>query len=215
MDSARAGVDAASSATLAREAVRRRLAPVEQAAESEVRALMDATLTLMREAGTPRAPRVADIVSAAGLSNDAFYRYFASKDALLAAIVEDGARRLVEHVRHQVDKATDPREQLRAGIAAIMKQAVDPDIAAATRAVLGNIAQPPVGDSSGWTRVVDELVGVFRDPVARLGSSEPDRQARMVGTLAMATMQYFLWHAEAPPGDEVDGLMTVFLGGIA
>jgi AcrR family transcriptional regulator len=215
MDPATAAVGRTDAVTLAGVAVRRRLAPVEQVAESEVRELMDATLRLMREAGTLRPPRVADIVAAAGLSNDAFYRYFASKDALLAAIVEDGARRLVEHVGHQVAKEAEPQEQLRAGIAAIMKQASDPDVAATTRAVLGNIAQPSVGASDGWMHVVDELVGIFREPVARLGSSDPDRHARVVGTLAMATMQYFLWHADALPGDEVDGLLTVLLGGIA
>ena len=41
--------------------------------------------------GTTSRPRVADIVAEAGLSNDAFYRHFASKDALVAALVEDGA----------------------------------------------------------------------------------------------------------------------------
>lgn len=36
----------------------------------------------------------ADIVAAAGLSNDTFYRHVSSKDALVAAILEDGAERL-------------------------------------------------------------------------------------------------------------------------
>ena len=60
---------------------------------SEVRRLLDAALEVMRQGGTASRPRVADIVAAAGLSNDAFYRHFPSKDALVAALLEDGAER--------------------------------------------------------------------------------------------------------------------------
>ena len=56
---------------------------------SEVRRLLDAALTVMRERGTTSRPRVADIVGAAGLSNDAFYRHFSSKDALVTAKMAD------------------------------------------------------------------------------------------------------------------------------
>src|SRR5260370_42613773 len=116
--------------TLADRAVDRRLAPTQELAESDVRALMDAGLALLRTAAPGRSPRVADIVAAAGLSNDAFYRYFASKDDLVAAVVEDGSRRLLKYVRHQMAKGDDAAARLRLGIDAIMKQATDPDVAA-------------------------------------------------------------------------------------
>ena len=58
--------------------------------------------------GTTSRPRVADIVAAAGLSNDAFYRHFASKDALVAAILEDGTARLRSYLDHQMAKARRP-----------------------------------------------------------------------------------------------------------
>ena len=51
----------------------------------EVRRLLDAALAVMRAGGPDARARVADIVAAAGLSNDAFYRHFPSKDALVAA----------------------------------------------------------------------------------------------------------------------------------
>jgi hypothetical protein len=41
---------------------------------SEVRRLLDAALRVMGEQGTTARARVADIVAAAGLSNEAFYR---------------------------------------------------------------------------------------------------------------------------------------------
>jgi AcrR family transcriptional regulator len=70
--------------------------------ESEVRRLLDAALEVMRQGGTTSRARVADIVAAAGLSNDAFYRHFPSKDALVAALLEDGAERLASYVAHQM-----------------------------------------------------------------------------------------------------------------
>ncbi|MFR9768406.1 helix-turn-helix domain-containing protein [Nocardia sp. SC052] len=50
-----------------------------------VRKLVDAALTVISAAGTTGRPRVTDIVAAAGLSNDACYRHFPSKDALVAS----------------------------------------------------------------------------------------------------------------------------------
>src|SRR5690606_5850001 len=71
---------------------------------SEVRRLLDAGLQVMRACGTASRPRVADVVAAAGLSNDAFYRHFPSKDALVVAIIEDGAERLRSYLAHQMSK---------------------------------------------------------------------------------------------------------------
>src|SRR5437660_5249790 len=66
--------------------------------ESEVRRLLDAALEVIAKHGTAARARVADIVAAAGLSNDAFYRHFPSKDALVCAIIEDGTQRLASYV---------------------------------------------------------------------------------------------------------------------
>src|SRR5260370_40984062 len=129
--------------TLADRSGARRLAPAQELAETDVRALMDAGLALLRTEAPGRSPRVADIVAAAGLSNDAFYRYFASKDDLVAAIVEDGSRRLVTYVRHQMAQGDDAAARLRLGIEAIMKQAPGPDVAARNRHLVGP-ATPPL-----------------------------------------------------------------------
>jgi AcrR family transcriptional regulator len=65
-------------------------------------------------------PRVADIVAAAGLSNDAFYRHFPSKDALVAALLEDGAERLAQYTAHQMSKETSPEDQVRRWVEAVL-----------------------------------------------------------------------------------------------
>ena len=105
--------------TPAQEALARR----EAAYAEEVRRLLDAALGVMRECGTASRPRVADIVAAAGLSNDAFYRHFRSKDALVAALVDDGALRLRSYLDHQMAKASTPDAQVRRWVEGVMSQA--------------------------------------------------------------------------------------------
>src|SRR2546421_328160 len=100
---------------------------------SEVRRLLDAGLDVMRACGTASRPRVSDIVTAAGLSNDAFYRHFASKDAPVAAILEDGRERLTGYLIHKLAKEATPEGKERRWVEGILSQATDDDIASATR----------------------------------------------------------------------------------
>ena len=106
----------------------------------------------MRRCGTTSRPRVADIVAAAGLSNDAFYRHFPSKDALVAALLEDGTARLTSYLTHQMDKEADPADRVRRWVEGVLSQA-DEDIAATTLAVLWNGGslgpEPQSGSGSG------------------------------------------------------------------
>ena len=106
--------------------------------EAEVRRLLDAALDVVRRCGTTKRARVADIVAAAGVSNDAFYRYFPSKDALFAAILEDGTERLQSYLAHQMAKEATPEGQVRRWVEGVLAQAADEDIAATTLAVLWN-----------------------------------------------------------------------------
>ncbi len=69
----------------------------------EVRRLIDAAYAVMRESGDIE-PRVGDVVKAAGLSNQAFYRHFASKDALLLAVLTDGRQRLLGTLTARMDR---------------------------------------------------------------------------------------------------------------
>src|SRR5262245_33355593 len=98
----------------------------------EVRRLIDAAFVVMRTSGDIE-PQVRDIVKVAGLSNQAFYRHFASKDALMVAVLADGRRQLVEHLQKRLGAAKDPREQLRRWITGVLAQARDPEAADATR----------------------------------------------------------------------------------
>ena len=72
------------------------------------RALLDASIPLLREGG-PEALTLRAVARAAGVSQTAPYRHFADRAALVAAVAEDGFRRL--HAR-LVDAATAPARTL-------------------------------------------------------------------------------------------------------
>lgn len=199
--------------TLAERAVRRRLAEVEEVAQSDVRALMDAGLSLMIESGGGRGPRVVDIVAAAGLSNDSFYRYFASKDALVQAIVDQGARTVVRYVRHRITEAADPADQLRAGVAAIMKQASDAELAGKTRTVLSNSMTMSPESTHVSVSLVDSLAELFTAPATALGAADPARTAKIIASAAIARMQYYLFSGVTPSDDDLDHLTAFLLAG--
>src|SRR5262245_41111008 len=78
---------------------------------AEARRLIDAAFVVMRREGTID-PGVRAVVQEAGLSNQAFYRHFASKDALLLAVLADGQRQLVAHLTSRVGTASDPKQQV-------------------------------------------------------------------------------------------------------
>ena len=91
----------------------RTLAEREAGYSAEVRRLLDAGREVMRRKGTGKRATVAEIIAEAALSNEAFYRHFPSKDALVAAILDDGTQRLRSYLAHQMAKDADPARQLR------------------------------------------------------------------------------------------------------
>ncbi|MGW1782523.1 TetR/AcrR family transcriptional regulator [Streptomyces sp. NPDC002143] len=181
----------------------------------EVEALMDAGLALM-VASDGRRPRVADIVTAAGSSNDAFYRCFDGKDALVEAIVMRGARTVVGYVRRRMGRVVDagPEAQLRAGLTALVRQASDAELARQTRAVLANAtgAAPHAGHVD--VVLVDALAALFAQPAAELGAGDPLRAARTTAAAAVASLQYWLFTEEVPRPAEVEHLVGFLLAGV-
>ncbi len=154
--------------------VRRTLAKREDQYASEVRRLLDAALEVIRRCGTSSRPRVADIVAEAGLSNEAFYRHFHSKDALVTAILEDGGERLRSYLDHQLAKESTPEGQVRRWVRGVLSQA-DKDIAATTLAVLWNASALGGGPAAGRH---------FAERAALLPAARTVRGPRQHGTRA-------------------------------
>jgi AcrR family transcriptional regulator len=189
------------------------LAKREAAYADEVRRLLDAGLDVMRRCGTTSRPRVADIVAAAGLSNDAFYRHFRSKDALVAALVDDGALRLRSYLDHQMAKATSPEEQVRIWVEGVMSQA-EGEVAATTLAVIWN------GDSVNASAPGREAAntapaGLLAEPFAALGSARPELDAALVAHAVFGRLAELLWQGAHADRAEVDHLVAFCLGAVS
>jgi len=112
---------------------------------------------------------VADIVATAGVSNDAFYRHFASKDALVGAILEDEMIRLASYLSHQMAKESTPEDKVRRWVEGVLSQATDDDIASTTLAVLWNAGSVGSGFGAGPLSASTPLSKLMRDLFALLG----------------------------------------------
>jgi AcrR family transcriptional regulator len=178
---------------------------------TEVRRLLDAGLEVMRACGTSSRPRVADIVTAAGLSNEAFYRHFASKDLLVAALFEDGAERLTSYLAHQMAKEPTPEGQLRRWVEGILSQADDDEVAATTLAVMWNAGSVGAELESGPPSTTAPLAALVRDPLERLGSRRPDLDATLVAHAVVGRLTDHLWSRTRPPSDDTDHLVAFCL----
>jgi AcrR family transcriptional regulator len=164
---------------------------------SEIRRLLDAGLDVMRRCGTASSPRVSDIVAAAGLSNDAFYRHFGSKQVLVAAIIDDGSSRLASYLAHQMEKAPTAAGRVAAWVEGVMSQAADEEIASSTLAVLWN------GATIGGNTTAP-LAALLSEPFATLGSTDPDADAALCAHAAVGVLSDFLWSETKPTRAQID-----------
>jgi AcrR family transcriptional regulator len=176
----------------------------------EVRRLLDAALEAMRQCGTTSHPRVADIVAAAGLSNDAFYRYFPSKDALVGALLDDGANRLQSYLAHQMEKERTPEAQVRRWVEGVLSQA-DDEIAETTLAVLYNSGGVAEGQAAGRHFASGPLARLLHQPFAALGNDDPDFAASFVAHAVLGSLSDHLWDRTKPARGELDHLVDLCL----
>lgn len=181
--------------------------------EIQVRRLLDAGLELLVARGTSEAVRVADIVAATGLSNKAFYRYFASKDDLVAAIVDDGARRAESYLRHQMGKQATAVGRLTALIEGYLGQATDPTVSAATRAVLSQSMRSRDVAGAASRSALCMLTGLAEGPLRDLGVAHPDRSARLLALTLSGATQDLLWHNNLAAPHEVAYVVEYCLAG--
>lgn len=174
----------------------RALADRHQTLTAEIRALLDAALVVMQRADTID-PKVTDIVRESGLSNQAFYRHFDGKDALLLALLADGRDRLARTIERRMTRATSPDDRVRAWVGAVLDQARDPNAAAATRPFVANGERLALEYPIEVARSRDQLV----EPLAAtVGATN----ARAVYHVAMGAVHDALATRRVPTRREVD-----------
>lgn len=178
----------------------------------EVRRLLEAGREVMRRGGTARRARVADIVAAAGLSNDAFYRHFNSKDELVTAILDDGTERLKSYLAHQMSKDSTAEARIRRWVEGILAQAVDEDSAATTLAVLWNAG---AGQRPAPTSASAPLATLLHEPFAELGSSDPQLDASLAGRAVVGRLADHLWAGTRPTDAETEHITGFLLRAVS
>jgi AcrR family transcriptional regulator len=191
----------AESPSLRELAVDRALGSVSRAYTDHVDRLIAAGLEVMQRCGTTRQPTVAEIIAEAGSSNVSFYRHFASKEQLVAAIVEAGTTRLGEHLKEQMAKEIDAEARVRRWIEGTLAQARG-NVAKSTRAVLWNGDQLTdrsrrVGNGGGI------LAELLFEPLRDLGVVDPVRSAILINHAVVGRTLDFLWADVAPTDEEV------------
>ena len=194
--------------------VRRSLAKREGEYAGEVRRLLDAALELMQRCGTTSRPRVADIVAAAGLSNDAFYRHFRSKDDLVNALLDDGAERLRGYLSHQMAKGRTPEARVRRWVEGVLAQA-DGDVATATLAVLWNGSGADGGQAAGRHFAAAPLASLLREPFTELGSDAPELDAALAAHATLGLLSDCLWRGSSPNRGETDRVIEFCLRAVS
>ncbi|MCZ8316928.1 TetR/AcrR family transcriptional regulator [Phreatobacter sp.] len=91
------------------------------------RTILDAAARILRHNGT-KATTLRDIAAAVGIKAGSIYYHFASKDAIVAAVMNDGVERVHETVTRALEglpRTAGPAERLEAAIAAHLHALLD------------------------------------------------------------------------------------------
>lgn len=194
------------------QAVDRALDHRHREATDEVERILAAAVDVMDQMA-PEAPRVGDIVAAAGSSKKTFYRYFTGKDELLLAVMERGIGMVSSYLEHQLAKEVRPADKIARWVEGVLAQVADPHLISMSRAVIAQMS------TSAQAGPVNDIMAPMRDllvdPVAALGSDDPDRDAEAVFQLTMATMRRYVGSGTAPGPDDIGHLVRFCLRGLA
>ena len=199
--------------TLAQELAEKAVAGRLESYAGEVRRLLDAAYAVMARTGDID-PRVGDIVKEAGLSNQAFYRHFAGKDALLVAVLDDGQRRLVETLERRMRRVEPGAPRVRAWIEGVLEQARNADAAENTRPFAINGVRLSDRFPAETAASFERLLAPLRDAIADAGG-DAVRDTAAVREIAMGTMHRFLVERRTPSRADVEHVVRFSLAGLA
>ena len=199
--------------TLAHELAEKAVAGRLESYAGEVRRLLDAAYAVMARTGDID-PRVGDIVKEAGLSNQAFYRHFAGKDALFVAVLDDGQRRLVETLERRMQRAEPGTPRVRAWIEGVLEQARNPEAAKNTRPFAINGVRLNDRFPTEAAASKERLIAPLRDAIVDAGGDRV-RDTAAVHELAMGTMNRFLVERRTPGPADIAHVVRFALAGLA
>jgi AcrR family transcriptional regulator len=201
------------------QAIDRSLEGRREAARQEIERLVSAAFRVIERTGHLE-PKVSEILAEAGLSNQAFYRHFAGKHALLVALLDEGIRGLADYLAARMAEAPDPITAIRAWIRGMAAQALDPSGARASRPFAlarGRLAEAfPSEIAESEHRVTAPL----RDALEQARASQtlpavvPEADAESLYHLMMGWVEARLIEGRIPDAHEVERLESFALAGL-
>ena len=204
---------------LADRAVERTVAGRRAEYGQEMRRIVDSTFSLIERTGSLE-PSMREILAETGLSTQAFYRYFASKDELMLALLDEGRRRLVETLQRRLSRSNDPSGQIRAWIEGVVAQAGNAAAAARTRPwVLSEQRLAELFPQQQHTSV-ELLLDLLSEPIGHLQGTKRQelldtaRAASMVYQLTFAVLRSHLVAGTKPDARETEVLVAFCLRGV-
>ena len=193
--------------TLARRAIDRSVGSRQEAYVDEMDRVVDATYRLIERTGTVD-PSMRHILRETGLSTQAFYRYFQSKDELMLLVLDDGRRRLLGYLEHRMARVGTREKKVGEWIEGVLAQAGDPVAAARTRPFVANQDRLAEAFPDDHQASVDALVQQLAGPLD--GDS---RAAEAIYLLTMAALHKHLTYGTRPTRADVASLVQFSLGG--
>jgi AcrR family transcriptional regulator len=205
--------------TLASRTIDRTVADRYAAAASEVDGIIEATYRVIERAGSVD-PRMREILAEAGVSTQVFYRHFQSKNELMLVLLDDGRRRLATYLEHQMEKAGDPLQQVRAWIEGTLEQVRDTGAAARTRPFARSLGQLQEQYPEEHRESVEVLVQLLRtaiDAAVEAGQvtvADAGDSAMLIYLMTHGLMDRHLREVTTPTDAEVERCVQFALRGI-
>lgn len=187
----------------------------ERETEEHARELVEATFRVAADTGDAQPP-VRAILREAGLSRQALYRCFGSKDELMAAVLVQGRRLLAGYLAARMARAATPEDKVRAWITGLMRQAQ-----AATERTRPFIVTPPDPATDHQAATERELsailAGAIADGVAEgtFASPDPLATALLIHDFVFASMRRHLVRDESPTRDAIQQLCDFAARGLS
>jgi hypothetical protein len=98
-----------------------------------------------------------------------------------------------------MERASGPEDAIRRWIVAVLSQASNARVADQTRAVMWNFQQLPKDMHGHSSR--PPVANLLVEPLHRLGSPDPERDAAVIGDIAFGRLDHHLWGPKATAAD--------------
>lgn len=186
--------------------------------EQHARQLIEAAFRVAAQTADAEPP-VRSILREAGLSRQAFYRCFGSKEELMAAVLAEGRRLLADYLTARMATARTPEDKVRAWVMGVMRQAQAPSAAERTRPFLGSITERvrstinPLETERMLTHMLEDAItaGVAD---GSWDSADPVTDALIIHDIVFSSMSRHLLRNDRPSRATTERLADFALRGL-